>query len=123
MTKRVLRSRLSLLASIILLGPTLLLIAKPAPQMKPAQPPPPPIRLRVTLAKTTLAEGDRTDIVVAFLDRYYKPVPNDKNREIKLKQEGSGSSAGAGDILPDRLQAGPGATSLKAQFRARRAGC
>ncbi|HJQ24363.1 MAG TPA: hypothetical protein VKA60_10645 [Blastocatellia bacterium] len=122
MTKRMLRYRLCLLASIILLGPTLLLVARPVPQMMPAQPPPPPKRLRVTLAKNTLTEGDRTDIVVEFLDRYYKPVPNDKNREIKLKQEVSGSAAGAGDILPERLPAGAGATSLKAQFRARRAG-
>jgi hypothetical protein len=124
MTKRMLRYRLCLLALIILIGPTLL-VALPAPQQKsaqPAQPPPPPKRLRLTLAKNTLNEGDRTDIVVDFLDRYYKPVPNDKNREVKLKQEVSGSAAGAGLILPDRLKVGAGMTSIKAQFQARRAG-
>ncbi len=70
-----------------------------------------PARLELRVASSTLRVGESTRLAVTFLDRAYRPVPNDRTRTVTLVQRGLDGSE-AGELSPARFIVSNGAASF-----------
>jgi hypothetical protein len=81
-----------------------------------------PVRLKLTIDKATLGAGEHARLRVAFLDRDYQPVANDRERTVYLETRSAGpAETGSGDIAPRQATAPAGGTAAS-EFRAVRRG-
>jgi hypothetical protein len=85
-----------------------------------AREPAAPVRLGLKVEKNTLQVGDKTKLVVEFLDQNQKPVPNDKERVIEFEQiTGNPEQKEYGVISPKRIVVQPEEWFSEVTFEAR----
>lgn len=104
----------------VLLAPSLLLIAVSARVQQPStQQLELPKRLLLRAERSTLRKNDKTQLIVEFLDRNYKRVPNDRNRIIQFTTYDDRTLGGRGAISPEKITVEAGTSlSQKATFTA-----
>jgi len=85
---------------------------------------PSPIRLRVKVEKSTVKLNEGTHVIIEFLDRGYKPAPNDADRTIQFALHLLGvGQTNAGEISSPSIKVPKGAwSSWDVTFKARAAG-
>jgi hypothetical protein len=83
-----------------------------------------PVRLGIKVAPATISVDGTATITVEFLNRDFRPVPNDRDRNVRLEiRETGGKAEGKGVILPPTARVSAGATSYsKIQMTAKTAG-
>ncbi|HJQ27015.1 MAG TPA: hypothetical protein VKA60_24215 [Blastocatellia bacterium] len=73
--------------------------------------------------KTTLRRGEKVDIIITILDRYYHPVTNDKDRWIELRADSVYESPRASGTFENRdILIRAGETEGKVTFTAKSSG-
>lgn len=71
-----------------------------------------PLRLSVKVDPSTIRVGNTATITVAFLDRDFRPVRNDRNRTLRLDTRTTGGKTeGKGDISPRTARISAGVSS------------
>jgi hypothetical protein len=83
-----------------------------------------PIRIQIKVDDTSVTVGASVALTVVFLDRNFRPVPNDRDRTIRLDLLATGDSKeGRAEIVPAQLKVAAGlSTDSAARFRARSSG-